>query len=88
MATASLAILISMGKWYWFPVAFVPGYAAAWLAHFFIEHNRPATFKHPLWSFISDYKMVGLMLLGKMDKEVARAMDAQASSAGASQILR
>lgn len=71
-ATACLVILIALGKWYWLPLAFVPGYGAAWIGHFFIEHNRPATFKHPLWSFISDYKMVGLMLAGKMDEEVAR----------------
>lgn len=76
-ATASLIVLIVSGKWYWFPLAFVPGYAAAWIGHFFIEHNRPATFKYPLWSFISDYKMVGLMLVGKMGDEVERA---QASS--------
>lgn len=72
-ATAFLVVLIALGKWYWFPLAFVPGYAAAWIGHFFIEHNRPATFKHPLWSFISDYKMVGLMLAGKMEDEVERA---------------
>ena len=73
VATASLVILIVLGKWYWLPLAFVPGYAAAWIGHFFVEHNRPATFKHPLWSFISDYKMIGLMLAGKMGEEVRRA---------------
>jgi hypothetical protein len=51
----------------------VPGYAAAWAGHFFVEHNRPATFKHPLWSLAGDYKMVALMLAGRMDEEVARA---------------
>ena len=85
-ATVCLVALIALGKWYWLPLAFVPGYAAAWIGHFFIEHNRPATFKHPLWSFISDYKMVGLMLAGKMDEEVARATSGQSSSAGADQI--
>jgi len=71
-ATVCLAILVALGKWLWLPLAFVPGYGAAWISHFFIEHNRPATFKHPLWSFISDYKMVGLMLAGKMSEEVER----------------
>ncbi|MEO6391262.1 MAG: DUF962 domain-containing protein, partial [Pyrinomonadaceae bacterium] len=34
----------------------------------FIEHNRPATFRHPLWSFIADYKMFGMMLIGRMNR--------------------
>jgi hypothetical protein len=68
---ACAAALLARGKWRWLPVAFVPGYAAAWAAHFFIEHNRPATFEHPLWSLMADYKMVGLMLAGKMTDEAA-----------------
>ena len=63
---------IAIGKWWLFPLAFVPGYGAAWFGHFFIEKNRPATFEHPLWSFIGDYKMIGLMIAGKMGAEVAR----------------
>jgi hypothetical protein len=48
------------------------GYAFAWFAHFFVEHNKPATFKYPLWSFASDYKMVFYMLTGRMNREVER----------------
>jgi hypothetical protein len=73
--TALLVGLAATGRWRWFPLALVPGYAAAWAAHFLVEHNRPATFKHPLWSFIGDYKMVALMLAGRMDEEVARACE-------------
>lgn len=70
---ALLIVLLATGRWRWLPLVLVVGYAAAWISHFFIEHNRPATFKHPLWSFIADYKMVALMLAGRMSDEVARA---------------
>ncbi len=71
--TALLIGLAATGRWRWLPLAFVPGYAAAWAGHFFVEHNRPATFKHPLWSLAGDYKMVALMLAGRINEEVARA---------------
>ena len=58
--------LIAIGRWWLFPLAFVPGYAFAWTAHFFIEKNRPATFTYPLWSFLGDWKMLALMLSGKL----------------------
>jgi hypothetical protein len=67
-AIASLIVLIAWGKWWWFPLALVPGYAFAWTAHFFVEKNRPATFKHPLWSFMGDWKMLALMLTGRLKR--------------------
>ena len=77
--TALLVGLAATGRWRWLPVAFVPGYAAAWASHFFVEHNRPATFKHPLWSLLGDYKMVALMLAGRMGDEVARSRAGEAA---------
>ncbi len=79
-STACAAALVARGKWRWLPLALVPGYAAAWVGHFFIEHNKPASFKHPLWSFIADYKMVGTMLAGEMQKEVERARQSKGVS--------
>jgi hypothetical protein len=46
--------------------------ALAWVSHFFVEHNRPASFEHPLWSWWADQRMVALMLAGKMNQEVRR----------------
>lgn len=63
---------IRNGVWYYFPLCLVVGYAFAWFSHFFIEHNQPASFKYPLWSFISDYKMMFYMLTGRMNAEVER----------------
>jgi hypothetical protein len=55
-------------------------YAFAWVSHFFVEHNRPASFDHPLWSWLADQKMVALVLTGRMNREVRRftAIEAQA----------
>jgi hypothetical protein len=38
-------------------VALIQGYAWAWIGHFLIEKNRPATFTYPLYSFLGDWKM-------------------------------
>jgi hypothetical protein len=44
------------------------GYGFAWIAHFFIEHNRPATFKYPFYSFAGDWVMLKDFLLGRFRK--------------------
>jgi len=66
LAIAFVIFAFAGGKWWLFPIALVPGYAFAWAGHFFIEKNRPATFTHPLWSFVADWKMLALMLTGRL----------------------
>ena len=57
-----------------FPLALVAGYGPAWIGHFFIEKNRPATFTYPTWSLLADFKMWSKIARGKMDRTVERAM--------------
>lgn len=82
-STALVLFFLATGRWRWLPLALVVGYAAAWFGHFFVEHNRPATFRHPLWSFAADYKMVALMLGGRMNGEVERASRTHSGEADA-----
>ena len=67
-----LVAAIVKREWWWIALALVLPYALAWISHFFVEGNKPATFEHPLWSWLADQKMVGMMLVGRMDKEVER----------------
>jgi hypothetical protein len=62
-----VAAFVTGHPWYaflWIPIA----YGFAWTGHFLLEGNTPATFGHPFWSFISDFKMLGLMATGKLGK--------------------
>ena len=56
-----------------FLLAPIIGYGFAWYGHFFVEHNKPATFGHPFWSLAADYKMIFLMLTGRMESHVRAA---------------
>jgi hypothetical protein len=56
----------------WLLLTPVVGYAPAWIGHFVIEGNRPATFKHPLWSLRGDLRMLSLFLSGRITDELDR----------------
>ena len=69
---AFAAIAILNGGWWWLSVP-IAGYGFAWVAHFRVERNRPATFIHPLWSLVSDYRMFFLWLSGRLDRHLRAA---------------
>ena len=51
----------------WFLLAApIAGYGLAWIGHFFFEHNRPATFRHPLYSLAGDVALYRDMLTGRI----------------------
>jgi len=78
-SSAGLVCLIAAlltGRWWLIVAGLVIGYALAWISHFSIEHNKPATFRYPLWSFAADWRMWSLTLRGQMGAEVKRVVRA------------
>jgi len=75
-STLGLVCLIETfltGNFWLIPLGLFIGYGFAWTGHFFVEHNKPATFKYPLWSLRADWKMWSLMVTRRMSREVRRA---------------
>ncbi len=67
---AALVVAGLEQEWRWLLAAPIAGYAFAWFGHVVFEHNQPATFGHPTWSLISDFRMLGLFLSGRLDREL------------------
>jgi hypothetical protein len=68
IAVAVLVTAVASGHpWWgllWVPVA----YGFAWFGHLIVEGNKPATWGHPWWSFVSDFRMLGMLMTGKLRK--------------------
>ena len=71
MAIALFALLT--GRWAWLLAIPLAGYGFAWVAHFAVEKNRPATFTYPLWSLAADFKMWWLWLTRRLEPELQKA---------------
>ena len=72
-ALACIAGAAIAGDWRWLVAAPIVGYGPAWLAHAAFERNRPETFSHPIWSLLSDFRMLGRFLAGRLAGELRRA---------------
>lgn|SRR5690554_4503623 len=59
-----IAAIISQ-NWWLILGGIVFAYGCAWVGHFFIEKNKPATFQYPLWSLMSDFKLYFEIIAGK-----------------------
>lgn len=65
LAAVLLAAALLTRRWWLILLALVFGYAFAWVGHVCFEHNRPATFQYPLFSFMGDWRMWWEILTGR-----------------------
>jgi hypothetical protein len=66
IALALVVVALVTQAWWLLAVAIVQGYAFAWVGHFFFEHNKPATFKYPGFSFLGDWRLWWEIITGKI----------------------
>lgn len=69
LALAALIAGLMISPWFLLLAPLI-GYGFAWTSHFLVEHNKPATFGHPFYSLAADYRMLYLMLTGRMERHV------------------
>lgn len=62
---AFLAATFWTGNLWYIPATILTPYFFAWIGHFFIEKNKPATFQYPLWSLMGDFKLYFQILAGR-----------------------
>ncbi|MEE9314863.1 MAG: DUF962 domain-containing protein [Rhizobiaceae bacterium] len=68
-----LILLLTTFNWWYLLAGVIAGYFFAWIGHFFVEHNRPATFTYPFWSLYSDFRMYFHWVTGTLGKHLEAA---------------
>ncbi len=66
LVIALLAWTAWSGQALWLLLVPLVGYGFAWAGHFGFEKNRPATFKHPIYSLVGDFVMFKDILAGRI----------------------
>ena len=66
----SVVLVAITGRWGWLAAGVVAAYGFAWAGHFFVEHNfvehnRPATFQHPWFSLLGDFRLYADLWRGR-----------------------
>ncbi len=64
---------LATGIWWLFAIIPVLGYGFAWVGHFFIEKNKPATFTYPVYSLASDFVMFWHTITGQLKDKLRHA---------------
>ncbi len=72
LGVALVAAAAATADWRLLVAAPLVGYGCAWLGHFGLEGNKPATFGHPVWSFFSDFRMLALAASGRLGRHLQR----------------
>jgi hypothetical protein len=57
LATAAALLIVLGGRWNELWLVPALGYGLSWIGHVAFEKNRPATFRHPLYSLLGDLVM-------------------------------
>jgi hypothetical protein len=71
-ALTLISVAVITGDLTYFGWAILTGYGFSWIGHAFVEGNAPATFSRPIWSLISDMRMLAYFAVGRLEHELHR----------------
>jgi hypothetical protein len=66
MVILTIIYVIAAQNWIFLILAPVFGYGFAWIGHFKVEKNKPASFDNPFYSLAGDFVMFKDILIGRI----------------------